>query len=268
MNDDDVSVRAEAASAYLDDELDAAERASTSADPEAMALVESFTQLRQALGELAPVADEVRAAALSAALAQFDVRQNVLATAPARVTRLPTRWQRAYRVLGGAAAAAVIAVLLVAALNSAKGSDTKSSSTVGPDAAGSQRVEMPAGSAAMAPGATTAAAGTAALGAASTKMAAAALPAVNSSGDLAQYASSFAADSVAAPQAAAGASPAPTELVPVPALPPTSCLASTDTVLGPISVFGAPAWAVRDTSTGVVRAIDATDCHLLLRSPP
>ena len=82
MNDDEVSVRAEAASAYLDGELDAAERASVAADPEAMALVETFTQLRNTLGELDPVADDVRAAAISAALAEFDIRQGVVEAFP------------------------------------------------------------------------------------------------------------------------------------------------------------------------------------------
>src|SRR5258706_7141327 len=98
MNDDELSVRAEAASAYLDGELDTAERASVAADPEAMAFVETFTQLRHTLGEIDPVADDVRATAISAALAEFDTRQRIVAAAPvpSRVTSLPTRWQRTY----------------------------------------------------------------------------------------------------------------------------------------------------------------------------
>src|SRR5258706_1201909 len=169
MNDDEVSVRAEAASAYLDGELDAAERASVAADPEAMALVEKFMQLRHTLGEIDAVADDVRASAITAALAEFDVRQKIGAAAPvpARVTSLPTRWQRAYRVLGGVAAAAVIAVVAVAALNATTGHDSRSSSeaTAPVDDASAPRIEMAAGSApagAVAPAATTAAAGTAA----------------------------------------------------------------------------------------------------------
>ncbi len=276
MNDDEVSVRAEAASAYLDGELDAAERASVAADPEAMALVEKFMQLRHTLGEIDAVADDVRASAITAALAEFDVRQKIGAAAPvpARVTSLPTRWQRAYRVLGGVAAAAVIAVVAVAALNATTGSDSKSSSETAPVSdANAPRIEMAAGSApagAAAPAATTAAAGTTAPpGAASDKMAAAELPAVNNADDLAQYASAFVATAAATSEAPrAGATPTATEMVPVPATPPTACLTSTDTVLGPISVVGAPAWAVRDTSTGVVRAIDPNDCRVLLSTGP
>jgi hypothetical protein len=262
MNDDDVSVRAEAASAYLDGELDAAERASVASDPETMAVVESFTRLRQALGEPGPVADDVRAAALSAALAQFDVRQTIGVTA-AKVTRLHPRWQRANRVLGGVAAAAVIALIGIALVNN-KGTDMKSSASAtlaAADDATPPQIEMATGSAAPAggaTGATTAAAATVAgLPAASSKMAVADLPAINSEAELAQYASSF-VDATTSQAPVFSASPPGTEMVRVPALPPASCLASTDTVLGPISVFGAPAWAVRDCRSG----------HRLQRLPP
>jgi hypothetical protein len=36
---------------------------------------------------------------------------------------------------------------------------------------------------------------------------------------------------------------------------------------GPITVKGTAAYAVRDTSTGALQAIDATDCTVLLEVP-
>ena len=100
MNDDDLSMHDEQASAYLDGELEAGERASVAADAETMALVDTFAQVRQSLGDIEPVADEVRDSAITAALAVFDVRQQIVATAPvhtARVSVLHTRWHRANR---------------------------------------------------------------------------------------------------------------------------------------------------------------------------
>ena len=56
MNDEELPINDELASAYLDDELDATERAAASANPEVMATVESFARVRSALSEIEPVA--------------------------------------------------------------------------------------------------------------------------------------------------------------------------------------------------------------------
>ena len=274
MNDDDLPIRAELASAYLDGELDAAERARAAADPDTMALADSFGRVRETLGEVEPVPDSIRTAAISAALAEFEARQRVSAVAPARipamatVTVLRARWQRAQRVLGGVAAAAVIAVVGIAALKASNGTDSKSSSSATEPAraanspAGAPQIESVAGPT---PEGTTAAA---TADTSSQKMAILG-PAVNNPSDLARYASGYPlADAATSAAPAGGATPAETQPVPGPASPPAACLTSTDTLLGSISVLGAPAYAVRDNSTGVVRAVDATDCRVLFSTEP
>jgi negative regulator of sigma E activity len=262
MNDDDESVRAEAASAYLDGEIDADERASVSADPETMALVDTFARLRDTLGVVEPVPDSVRTEAVSAALAEFDSMHRVGA-APAPVIDLKSRWHRAYPLLRGAAAAVVIGVVAVAALNASKGTDSKSSSSATelPAAAEQPRTEAapaPVAAGTAAPGATTAAA----VADTSTQKMAAVVPEVNNAEDLARYASNGGA--YTAPSDAAGAAPAATELVPAPAVTPQTCLTASDSFLGTISVLGSPAYAMRNNSTGIVTAVDANDCHVLL----
>ena len=46
MNDEELPINAEMASAYLDNELDPAERASVSANPDVMSMVDSFSRVR------------------------------------------------------------------------------------------------------------------------------------------------------------------------------------------------------------------------------
>ena len=52
MNDEELPINAELASAYLDNELDPAERASVSADPHVMSMVDSFSRVRAILGDI------------------------------------------------------------------------------------------------------------------------------------------------------------------------------------------------------------------------
>ncbi len=268
MNDDDAPERAEAASAYLDGEIDSGERASVSADPDTMALVDTFARIRDVLGAVGPVHDTVKADALAAALAEFDVRQRIEATSPSPVVLRP-RWRRTYPILRGAAAAAVIAVVVFAVANASKGTDSKSSSaTTPPAAATQQRTQAATG---LAPAGTSAPAAATAAGAAdsSTEKMAASVPVVNSPDDLARYAATFDLTTSASsgPSTNAGANPAATELVPVPATPPATCLTPTDTFLGTVSVLGSPAFAVRDNSTGIVRAVNSDDCRVLFSVP-
>jgi negative regulator of sigma E activity len=268
MNDDDAFARAEAASAFLDGEIDAAERASVAADPDAMALVDSFAKVRDALGAVEPAPDNVRADAMSAALAEFDVRQRIR-TAPVTAIVLKPRWQRAYPIFRGAAAAAVIAVVVFAVANGTKGSDSKSSSEgTQPPAAAQQRTEAATGAA---PAATAAPSATTPAGAAdsSNQKLAAPVPVVNTPDDLRRFAAGFdfAASTSTGPSSAAGAAPGATALVPTPEAPPATCLTPTDTYLGTVSVLGSPAFAVRDDSTGLLRAVDPIDCRVLFTVP-
>jgi hypothetical protein len=272
MNDDELPTRAEVASAYLDGELDAAQRASVSADADTMAMVEAFTQVRNTLGSVKPADDDVKASAISAALAQFDAVQLAATRIPAHVatnvTSLHTRRMRAFRVLPGLAAAAVILVVAIAALNATKGGESKTSSASAtqPPAAANAPAGSPVLKAATAP------AGTAASGVLATE-GAPMVPAVNDANDLARYAASLARDTVApaATSAAAGAnggaSPAASTPGAAPAVPPATCLSMTDAVLGPISVLGTPAFAIRDAATGAVRAIAASNCQVLIPAP-
>lgn len=132
------------ASAALDDEVTADERA----------MVGSSQELRDALGVYTGLSDELRSvevpaaareSAVAAALAAFDalsvadgpvttpvtmpVTTSVAGRAPlAPVVSLHARRQRQMRWLGGAAAAAVVGVLTVGAITSTSGGDSKSSS--------------------------------------------------------------------------------------------------------------------------------------------
>ncbi|MGZ4673543.1 MAG: hypothetical protein ACXV3B_07260 [Ilumatobacteraceae bacterium] len=278
MNDEELSARAEAASAYLDGELDVAERASVAADPDTMALVDSFTRVRDSLSDVHSVADEVRSSAISAALAQFDATQRAAATPvrqPALITSLRTRRLRAYRVMARVAAAVVIVAIGVAALKAASngGENAKSSSsaTQPPTALAPQSDSAASKNA-------TDAAGAEAPSVVATE-GAAMVPAINNVQDLARYAASFARTAAApaattapaatsTPYAATGAAPpAGNKAVVAPSAPSAACLTASDTVLGPINVLGNPAFAVRDTATGVVRAIAASDCQVLFSTP-
>ena len=77
MNNDELPMRAELASAYLDGELDAAERAAAAADPEAMAMADSFAagpcRAWPTSRRSPTTSDRLRSAA---ALAEFDARND------------------------------------------------------------------------------------------------------------------------------------------------------------------------------------------------
>jgi hypothetical protein len=190
------------------------------------------------------------------------------------VTFLRPRWLRAYRVLGAVAAAAVIAVIGVAALNSS-GNDSKSMSSATEPAAqndtggAAPRIESAVGSVAPA-GAAAPAAAAPSTTVGATQKALGLVPAVNNSADLAQYAATLAptADASVAAATSGGYASASTAAVPAPETPSPSCLASTDALLGPITVLGSPAFAVRDMSSGMVKAIDAGDCRVLFTAGP
>ena len=278
MNDEELPFKDELASAYLDDELDPAERATASADPEVMATVERFARVRSALSDVAPAEGTAKDHALATALAVFDTR-DVAATAVApvaTVTSLQSR-RRTYRALTSVAAAVAILAIGVAAISGGRGNDSKSSSAV-------DRNAEPAGTIApatadapslKASAETVAAAGTAAPSAAESVAAAtgadasagataAAPPEVDTRAALTAYAQRLRGISAPAPQ-----SPSTTAQVDT-AFGSTTlpCVTSRQVVLGgPISVNGTLAFAIRDTSNGALQAIDAADCSVLLDVP-
>jgi hypothetical protein len=270
MNDDELSARAELASAFLDNELEPDQRAAVAADPDLMATVQTYTRLRNTVGDVPPASVSNRAAALSAALAEFDAAHAQAATA-APVSALAMfrrrRAQYAYRIVG-VAAAALVGVVAIAAVVSNDSGDQKSSATVPAEIAAAdtgQRNKAP--EATEAPGILSMEA---------------APPAVDTPEALLQFAvaqTAMAADSSAsAPAAASGSATSSTaatgaggaEAPTMDALPATasSCVTGEQTLIGPITVLGAPAYAIQDGPTGELRAVDATDCHVLFSVTP
>jgi|GEM_PF-2783814 len=278
MNDEELPINDELASAYLDDELDPTERAAASADPQVMARVESFARVRSALGEVERVVGSAKDDALAAALAEFDVlRVATTAASPvAKVTSMQSR-RRAYRALTSVAAAGAILAIGVAAINAGRGSDSKSSSAVERTAADSAGTAAP--SVADAPKAATALgapAGTAAPSAAETVAAAsqtedataggtmAAPPPIDTTDALIQYAARVEGVAAPSPQTPTTTLPADNSF----GSAPVECLTSHQVLLGgPITVNGTFAYAVRDQDNGALQAIDAIDCRVLLEVP-
>jgi hypothetical protein len=281
MNDDELPIHAEVASAYLDDELDETERATAAADPHVMTLVDSFTRLRDGLGRVEPVVESTRTAAMAAALAEFDAARAmppaaVHAPAPGRITSLWSR-RRVYRVVTSFAAAAVVVVIGIAALNST-GSDQKTSSlaSVAP-ASADAAAGLPSSKSADTTAAAATAGTAAAPGVLSANSAVATIPTIDDAAALAHYASNLEAGARSAlppgsptTVLSGAASPGPTVIqtpVAAAAAPPV-CLVTNEIVLGSISVRGIPAFAVRDAVDGTLRAIDAFDCRVLIPAVP
>ena len=268
MNDEQLPINAELASAYLDGELDTADRAAAAGDPEVVALVESYRRVRALLGHVEPVVDSTRTAALAAALAEFDARQSAPdlapATAAATVTSLSSRRMRAYRVLTGVAAAAIVSVVAVAALNSSRDNDDATSAieaSAGTEVLPDLKVAAPA----LAP-ADTAVAADSAAGSAETpayESTTIALPEIETADALREYAAAIANRTLAAPTAPPEATAAPADAADE-AAPNPSCLTSDQSVIGSFMFQGTLAYAVRETSTGALRAIDAADCRVLI----
>ena len=266
MNDEELPINAEAASAYLDNELDPAERAVAAADPDVMSMVDSFSRVRAMLGETATVEADARNTAIAAALAEFDARRAPSLADPivpaATIMSLQSRRMRAYRVLTSVAAALLIGVVAVAALNASRGNDAKSSSasegTVAA-AATTNKALPPQLEAAADAGTPTDAAGTSApAGAEPVASATAAGPEIDSQDALKAYAAEFRTAQAPAPAATTAAA---TTSGP-------SCLSSDQTFLGPIVYQGTAAVAVRKQSTGTLQALDATDCQVLTEVEP
>ena len=273
MSNEDLPQSAESASAYLDGELAASERADAAADSEVMATVESFTRVRAVLSDVSPAADETKAAALAAALAEFDAlrapaTRTATPVAAATVISLHSRRLRVYRAAMGVAAAAVV-VVAIAALGS-NGEDAKSSSGTQPPVAAAEALpQLKVAADTAAPAATAAAA--AGGGDGSPQSSEATLPAIDSPAELQQFAASAASGDLAAATSPAPAGTAAPAVAEAPASGGTfsqlACINSDQVVLGDISYQGTPAYAVRNIATGALQALDAIDCRVLGEAP-
>jgi hypothetical protein len=288
MSNEELPLSAEVASAYLDGELDSTERAAASADPEVMAEVESFARVRAALGEIDPVVASTKTAAIAAALAEFDAihsassspigREAADVAAATNVVSLQSRRMRTYRVLSRVAAVVVVGAVVVTALNASRGDDKDSATSAsevpaaaelpltkaaGATEAATEAATDAAPAATEAPAATTAAASDSG---AEADSGAAAVPVIDTTEALEE----FAADVESARTAAESSQPLDAEAPPQYGNPapggyaPASCLSADQDVLGSILFQGTPAFAVRDTATGDLQAVDAGDCRVLV----
>jgi hypothetical protein len=141
--------RIELASAYVDGDVDATQRAEVDASAQLMGIVAALRQVRADVAEVPPVDEVARQRAFAAAFAEFDlaavsapaVEAVAAAAAPAavptivappRVVPFPAR-NRWSRVLGAAAAVLVVGGIGLMTVNGIGGTDSKSSSgTVAP----------------------------------------------------------------------------------------------------------------------------------------
>lgn len=128
MNDDDLTELILRASAYLDGELDADERARAEADPAVMAEVEALRSLQDEIRDVEPPTADTREAAITAALAEFD------ALRPATDRVVPFRPRPSYsRWLTAAAAVVAVGLVGVVVAQSNRGGDDEGSAAIEAD---------------------------------------------------------------------------------------------------------------------------------------
>jgi cytoskeletal protein RodZ len=257
------------ASAALDGDPAAARRADR-------ALVVAMRAVRDELADVPPAPDEVRQRAIAAALGEFGA-------APVSLDHRRSRRHR-QRWLG-AAAAAVVVLLGVAAVTTLSGDDAEDSAseavaTAVADAestdavlaaeteTASEATDARATSAAAAEDAseTTAAGATGGGDGFPIDGPADVLPILQSPADLVTYAAELTPVTVPA-AAAPDAGAASTTAVHVTVLG-SSCDLQGLAVLGEVSYQGRPAFAVRDTASGELRAIAVADCTVLVEITP
>ncbi len=295
MNDDAHSPELELASAYLDDDVDEVQRAQVEASPELMALVASFRRLQTGLRDTPPADSAARDTAVLAALAEFDVLRAppaaALVSAPATGTVVPLqRRTRFSRVMMSAAAALLIGGVGVVAINSFSGSSNDQSSTADP--AAKEFADTPSTPAGDAAGGSTGGATPQTINA--INGAASAVPALDEPQDLLAFAAAPAPDTISAAsettagalqttvagaaEATAAASTetstgtadaviAPTARGVTPSFSFPCPLEPTEVVVVEITWKGVPAVAVRDTVSGVIKALDA-QCTVLATVEP
>ena len=301
MNDD-LDPSRMLASAALDTEVDADERARVDASPELREEVELYRSIGHQIRQV-EVPSSSRESAVFAALAVFDERPAEVAGATASVASLDERrrvqqaWLgRLGRVTGGLAAAAVVAVVGVAALKSGSGDSKKSSSTIAvfdqtaaSAAKSAPNVESAAGGAPDA--APTAAAATTTAGATDTTASGEATSAINQTApidpwaaapsftspeELRSYAASVSAPSSTAPAQSSDARPIDTTAGTTSAAsaaspsPPTTlaaCATITNASLVPAYYGGQRVYLLRDDAAALLRVLEPTTCAVILTVP-
>lgn len=273
-SDDDL----ELASAYLDGEIDADERARVDASPHLLALVAELAAVRSTIAtDIPPAARDARDEAIAAALAAAEPSiERTPDDHPDNLAVLPRRY-RWVAMAGSAAAAVVLAVVAVTALQGGGGGDDGGQIADAPvevasDTVGDATPEAAVGGAEDAsdsrttPGTLGAITGPATV-----------LPEVSTPEQLSSYATeadqavtTFGSDTpstggsdvpTATVQESGTPDPAVSPLVPVP-----TCLPTDAEVLGSVTVRGIPATVVR-TDDGSLQAFDG-DCTLLLQAQP
>lgn len=252
MTDEELPDRAEIASAYLDGEIEPDERARAEADPETMALVQSFRSLRTTLADAPPASMADRAAGLSAGLAEYDALAPMRRLTPLSELE-PRRHHRNRWVLS--AAAAVVVLVVVISVVAAGGSNGKKTASE-PRTTITVATGSPTTKAATAPSDTLA------------MEAATASQAPASDGGSADATAPTPINSPAALRTFAESTPSFAAKTPALGVSAPPCLASGDTVLGSITFLNIPALAVLDGANGNIKALASSDCRQLISVSP
>ncbi len=269
MNDDDLTSLHELASSHLDGDNSPDARADVAATAQLQAMVAAFQSVRTQLADVPPAPIAAREAALAAALAVFDEQQVAPAAcaadlepaASAPVISLASRRRWPSRVMGVAAAVAVLGVVglgitqLGGKSDSSSSADSAAKTQMDAVGGGDVQVESAAESVpAMAPPST--------------------IGSINSAGSVATVINTP-ADLAALP------SPAANDADPAAGVPASNidqrtasshgaavaCLSDTQVYLADIFYDGMFGIAARDTVTGVTSAI-ADDCTVLVSAAP
>lgn len=256
MTDEELPERAEVASAYLDGVLESDERTRADADPETMALVESYRAMRTAVADVPEASMADRAAALSAALSEFDALEPMRRLTP--LSELEPRRHHRNRWALSAAAAAVVLIAVIAVIASGGSNNSKKSASE-PRSTTTVASASPTTKAAPVPQASS----DAATGASATTAAAAE---ASTSGGAVDNGTPTPINSPAALRTYAEGTPAFTTKVAGASGP--ACVPAGDTVLGSITFLNIPAFAVLDGSNGTIKALAAADCRQLISVSP
>ena len=222
----------ELASAYLDNEVTAAERAQVESAPEILALVGVLSRLAAAHASVPAAGHGARESAISAALAEFDSRKDT-----SNVLSLSDRRRWPVRVLSAAAAAVLLGVIGITVLNRGSSNDDASTASLATE----PKLEASTADEAV---------GAAPAGDAETQIAFVEPVAVDDPQQLLSL--SVVAES---------------ERLYSFNLDAMACMTADQTFLADIYYQGLPAIAVRDMVTGVTEAID-DNCTVLARVAP
>ncbi|MFT3852045.1 MAG: hypothetical protein QM733_04815 [Ilumatobacteraceae bacterium] len=270
------------ASAYVDGDVDANERATVEGDPHLLDLVARLGGVRTALAAPFLVAETVRTAAIAAALdrAQSDIQTRLVAgdAGDATVLSLSAHGRRTRRWLGRAAAAAVVAVLVGVAVtdrssDEGSGATSKASATTIAAGFGQSEAATAAGAAGSAEAAAPVAP-TATVGTAITTGGAATAPRQDTTGappvaidDPEQLLDLPVAERTTAGASSTTTASASTSAGTSPGASTPSCVDPDETLLAVITYRGTTTIATLDAPAHVRRAKATADCTILAEVP-